>query len=150
MSLVNPTYCSQADIENRYRTDKLAELTGDAEGQTVNAVEVEKAIMDYASTMNAYLRLRFSDLNELVGHPLLNAMNVEGAWLKLKSWQPQGLSEEDKLAWDRLKKQLEWVSQGSLFLNAEQMESEKGKFSANPRLFGRARQFPDTTGKRFP
>lgn len=148
MTLVNPTYCTQADIEVRYRSEKLAELTGDPDGIVVNANEVDKAILDYASHMNAYLRLRFDDLEAIDEHPLLNALNVEGAWLTLRKWQPHGLSDDERLAWERLEKQLKWLADGTLFLSAEQADAQAGEFRANPRLFGRARAFPETTFRR--
>lgn len=135
------TYCTQSDIEARKGTARLAKLTGDADGVTVDAARVTSAIEEMADTLNGAVRKHYPDLPFDGTHKLLNGLNIQGAWLLLVRDSDRGWSEDDREEWKMLKAQVDDIATGLTDLRSETEEQAEemteGYFSANDRVFGR-------------
>lgn len=140
------TYTTVSNMEARYGTDRLAELTGDATGVTISG-EVQKAIDTFASWMNPRIAVRYPTMPFDADEPFLNALNTEGAFYELKKAHPAGLTEEEERLYKALIKELDKIASGVNVLtlpeSAPEPESPRGTFTANPRLFGLPRRRPD-------
>ncbi|MEQ9393294.1 MAG: DUF1320 family protein [Balneola sp.] len=135
------SFCTQTDLTNRKGTKAIAELTGDPDGETVNAARVTLAIDEFAERIQAALNKQYRNIEFDETNKLLNGLNIKGAYLLLEQDSYDGWSEENREDWKLLMKDIENISSGKLDLKIETEEEEdatvEGYFSTNPRLFGR-------------
>jgi len=136
------SYTSTSNLTTRYGTSRIAELTGDSTGTTVNTTVVESAINGFAGLMDAALR-KWYDLTELDStNDFLNDLNTHGAYLQLMKWRELGFDEERRKEWDGLMKQIEFIASNKIDVlpktGAEEQERVEGLFRANPRRFSRS------------
>lgn len=132
-------YCTQQDLENRKSTEVIAELTGDPDGETIDAAKVTAAIDDFASRIDNALRVNYDLADFDATNKFLNRLNVDGAYLILAKDTVNGWSEDERDDYKLLLKDLEAIAQGSIDLKSETEEEleARGTFQTNPRLFGR-------------
>lgn len=137
-------YCTTLDVEESYDSRALAQRTGDASGQVVDAGKLQAAIDGFASKMDPYVRARYSGVGFGQAEPTLRAINVEGAWLELAKRKPSGLSQDDREQRADLMRQLRDIASGSAELavpaGADPSESHVDPdraWRSNPRHFGR-------------
>lgn len=134
-------YCNQTDITDRKGTARIAELTGDPDGETINAPRVAKAIEGFASRMDNAIRRQYPTLPFDESNAYLNGLNIEGAYLILERDKENGWSEDQRAEWKMILKDLEDIAKGLMDLKtetAEEIEEQaEGSFSTNGRLFNR-------------
>lgn len=149
MPQAEPTYCNKADMIERYREGRLAEITGDPDSEVIDDTELNAAITDFASRMNVHLRRRYPDLPFTRDDLYLRSLNCRGSYFTLKQQLPEGLTEDERKEWVKVLAELADISSGKITIDSEDAASP-GSFSANPRLFGRARRYPDAPIGRLP
>ncbi|MDZ7802373.1 phage protein Gp36 family protein [Thiohalophilus sp.] len=132
-------YCNQQDIVDRKGSERLAELTGDSTGQSINAARVTKAINEFGNRIDNAVRVNYPKLPFDETNAFLNGLNIEGAYLILERDKELGWSEDQRADWKLLEKDLEKIAQGMYDLRTETEEEveAKGTFKSNPRLFNR-------------
>lgn len=135
------SYCTQADLESRKSTKSIAELTGDADGETVDAAKVTRVIEDFAERMNNAIRVKYPALPFDSTNKFLNGLNVEGAYLLLEKDSYDGWTEENLSSWKLILADLNAIASGKIDLKTETADEEddhvEGTFSTRPRIFGR-------------
>ena len=135
------SYTTQQEIEDRYGTERVAELTRDAQGQQVNADLLTDAIEEIAAKTDAALRVIDDPANFDQTNTLLRGLNTEGAYLLLVKWSEGGWTEDDREDFETIKDDLKAISAGRIILkNETDQEKEdrlEGFFSSDPKLFGR-------------
>lgn len=133
------TYCTLQHLMDRKDEERLAKITGDGSGQTVDQMKVEGAIEDFAGYMNAELRKQYPDLPFDDTQSYLNGLNIQGAWLLLERDSDAGWSEGDREDWKMLMKQVEGLADADLRTETdeEQEAMTEGYFSSDRGVFGR-------------
>lgn len=135
------SYCTIADLTSRKGTRYIAQLTGDASGNTVDNTKAQLAIDTFAERMNTAIRRRYPDLPFDATNKYLNGLNVEGAYLLLNQDSPTGMDEGQRADWSNLLKELDRIGEGKVDLRSDTEDEEeaatKGFFTANKRLFNR-------------
>lgn len=135
------TYCSKEDLTSRKSVERIAELTGDPEGTTVNEAAVALVIAEFGERLDAAIRVRYPSLPFDATNKYLNGLNVEGAYLLLERDSDTGWSDDQREDWKMLLDELKSIAGGKIDLRTETEEEEAaqvvGYFSTNPRLFGR-------------
>lgn len=133
-------YCTASDVEDQYNAATLAELTGDASGEAIDAGIVTQAIESYGGIMRGYVLGRYPDVTD---DPTLRSLNVEGAYLTLCRRRYGGLSDGEIGQMKMLRQQLVDLSNGVVTLETDAAEGEtpaldvESLFVSNPRLYGR-------------
>lgn len=107
-------YCTPDDVEEAYTTQTIAELTGDAQGQSVDTEKVQRAIDTYGAHMEMHLRMQHPDNPFDIDNQYLNALNVEGAYIELQKKTPGGLDEQLQRAEKRLDDILMRIAAGQM------------------------------------
>ena len=136
-------YCIIADLELIYTATKLAEVSGDPTGQTIDDDRVQKAIDDFAALMKGYIDVQYAGITIGAADPILNPINSEGAWIYLWKACTGLLDDCYQEMLDRLLKSLKAISKGELLLNVVPPEESplalnpEETFKGNPRQMGR-------------
>lgn len=112
----NMAYCTTQDVIDEYGTKRIAQVTGDATGQTVNTTKADKAVSSYGDFIEQHVRMQHPDNPFDTAHTFLNGLNVEGAFLRLKKASPAGLDDKGIAAERRLDRILERIADGKLSL----------------------------------
>lgn len=146
-------YCDLDDLTTRYSATTIAELTGDADGVTVADSKVADAIDDAASDIETAVVARYGE--SLVERDLdsLRVLNAEGAYLLLRTRQPESIGDKDsslRLDLERWDRKVDAIASGDRVLVSEAELAEDADGDGEPdarvtmvareRLFGGARQ----------
>ncbi len=134
-------YCTQANITSRKGTELIAELTGDADGTTINAAAVTLAIEEMSALIDAAVRKIHPDLPFDETHALLNGLCITGSYLILERDSAGGWNEDLREDWKLIEKKLDQIASGKIDLRSETEDEAEamvtGFFTSKPRLFGR-------------
>jgi len=134
-------YCTEANITARKGTQRIAELTGDPSGATVDSAKVAAAIDEFAAKMDNAIRVEYPELPFDETNQYLNGLNVEGAYLLLERDKENGWSESQREEWKMLLDEIKMIAGGTVDLRTEtddEIEAQaEGTFSSNKRLFNR-------------
>lgn len=130
-------YCTVQHIKDRKGEHKIAQLTGDATGGTVNEPTVEEAINSFAEKMDASIRKQHPGLPFDSSNKYLRDLNIEGAYLLLERDSERGWTDEYRSDWKLLESQLKDIATGLVELKTLEGEALEGFFSSKKRLFGR-------------
>lgn len=135
------SYCSNQNIIDRKGLQRIAELTGDPQGETVNQARVTLVKEEFATRMNNAIRKSYPTLPFDETNAYLNGLNIEGAYLILERDKENGWSDDQRADWKLIMKDLEDIANGLMDLRTETddeiNEQAEGSFSTNGRLFNR-------------
>ncbi|MEL7168189.1 MAG: phage protein Gp36 family protein [Bacteroidota bacterium] len=136
-------YCAPADVTGKYETRTLAQRTGDASGQAVDAAKLQEAIDDFAAKhIDPAVRACYGDHAFGLTEPTLNAINAEGAYLELARRRPGGMDDGERRDLDRLLRQLTQIATCKLELSTGAVQQPETPVPADvwtsrERYFGR-------------
>jgi phage gp36-like protein len=135
------SYCTQADLTDRYGTERIAELTRDASGASVDSTLADDAIGSMTAKIDAALRVFNDPANYDNTNDLLNDLAIEGSYLLLVKWSPGGWADEEMQQWKMVQKQLDNIADDRIRLTSETEEQKEdrieGFFSSDKRLYNR-------------
>lgn len=145
-TMADTAYCTAQDVIDAYSLEQMAEVTGDAGGETVNEAQVERAVRDYGAHVTAHVRMQYPSDPFGASHEYLNSLNVEGAFLLMQKRTTGGMEENLQDAEERLDDILLKIAEGQLDLHALSDDEATGEdetelnpdelIRAAPRRFG--------------
>jgi phage gp36-like protein len=139
------SYCTASDITLKYTTYRIAQLSGDPLGVTVNTQVVEQAIAFATALMKPFVR-KYERDREVVApftaaQETLNSLCVELAYYELLKRSPVGLTEEDNRQINRLMDLLKAIANGEVELQDVSVnpapEITQSAWSGRARIFNR-------------
>lgn len=140
------SYCTLEDLTGAYGEKRVAQLTGDPNGTTVDADTAEASIANAAREIETAVIAQYGESLAEAGIAYLKQLNVEGAFLALQAKTAGGLGDRDatgRLDLKRWDERVDAIASGERRLRPEPDEDEDGvqdtttTFTSKPRLFGR-------------
>ncbi|HHM02239.1 MAG TPA: DUF1320 domain-containing protein [Caldithrix abyssi] len=134
-------YTDTQKLANKYGARRVAQVSGDASGNTAHREKVSAAISAAEALIDGYAKKRYSVPFTTVPD-LVSELCTDLAWLELKRGSSLGLSERDEKNEARIMGILRDISAGNVELDIDtttetQLNPTDG-FKSNERLFGRA------------
>ena len=114
------SYASIKDVQLRYPTRLLAQLTDEEAGKTMEPTRIQKALDDACAEIDSYLGSQFTlpldPVMVATNQSLLTRLTVDMAVFRLMSFRTQGATEDARLRYEDAIKTLEKINKGSLTL----------------------------------
>jgi len=138
--MAHPGYCTQDDLEDRYRSENLTALADyDGDG-AADSDTVAKAIGDASHEIDSYLQVKYA-VPITPAPDCLRRCATTMAWYYLRLGR-ESVTEDAQKAYDRCIKMLEGIAAGEIGIGVDPLPAESSgaatvHSSAQDRLFGR-------------
>lgn len=131
-------YCTVQDVKDAYPEDRLREITtGEYEGVPIDDEKLQKAIDSYGDYIRMHVTKQHPSNPFDETHDYLNALNVEGAFLTVKSRSETGLSDAEQRIMEQKDTILGKIASGAVPLMSpeDEVDAEDGTLLDKEDLF---------------